>query len=80
MHSIPQTNSYQGVLITDGVNSYAVFIYECGQLAEGVVARIGYYISDGDGATALEHPFSGEVSSTIGCEVPNVVYDLTTLF
>jgi hypothetical protein len=74
------TNSYQGVLITDGVNSYAVFIYECGQLAEGVVARIGYYISDGDGATALEHPFSGEVSSTIGCEVPNVVYDLTTLF
>ena len=62
------------------MNSYAVFIYECGQLAEGVVGRIGYYISDGEGATALEHPRSGELSSTIGCETPNVVYDLTNLF
>ena len=75
-----QSNTYQGVLITDGANSYAVFIYECGELAEGVAARIGYYISDGEGATALEHPLSGEASSTIGCVTPNVVYDLTNLF
>ena len=33
------TNTFQGILITDGISSYAVFIYECGGMewGEGVI-------------------------------------------
>ena len=71
-----QTNTYQGVLITDGVNSYSVFIYECGRLAESTVARIGYFFSS---TTFIEHDLSGDRPSDIACEEPNVVYKLTNV-
>ena len=29
------TNTFQGILITDGTDSYAVFIYECGGMEWG---------------------------------------------
>ena len=29
------TNTFQGILITDGVSSYAVFIYDCGSMGWG---------------------------------------------
>ena len=29
------TNTFQGILITDGSSSYAVFIYECGSMEWG---------------------------------------------
>ena len=60
-----QSNSYQGVLITDGSNSYALFIYECGLLQGGSIAGIGYYISSDVNEA---HPLSNSVlASTIAC-------------
>ena len=60
-----QSNSYQGVIITDGPSSYALFIYECGLLQSGSIAGIGYYIN---GSVFEEHPISNSVlSSTISC-------------
>ena len=41
---IPQnvTNRFQGVLITDGLNSYAVFIYNCDDMGWSGSAKIGW--------------------------------------
>ena len=37
-----QTNTFQAVLVTDGANSFAIFIYRCGDLQWGHEATIGY--------------------------------------
>ena len=44
---IPQnvTNRFQGVLITDGVTSYAVFIYNCDDMGWSGSAKIGWQAS-----------------------------------
>ena len=36
-HNFPQydKNRFQGILITDGYHSYAVFIYQCGSMEWG---------------------------------------------
>ena len=58
------TNTFQGVLITNGVSSYAVFIYDCGSMkwGGGVIgwqASLSQYNS---------HYLSGESNSNdIGC-------------
>ena len=39
---ILQTNTFQAVLVTDGTNSFAIFIYGCGDLEWGSGATIGF--------------------------------------
>ena len=39
------TNRFQGVLITDGVSSYAVFIYKCNDMEWSGEAKIGWQAS-----------------------------------
>ena len=61
----PQTNTYQGILITNGTQSYAVFTYNCELLNPRSVAGIGYYFSN---TQFEEHPLSNtNRSSTIAC-------------
>ncbi len=38
----PQNNTFQGLVVTDGNQSYAVFIYKCGLLEWGKDAIIGF--------------------------------------
>ena len=62
----PQSNTYQGILITDGVSSYVVFVYHCDLLDPFSVAGIGYYINN---TLFKEHPLSNmNRSSAIACE------------
>ena len=60
-----QTNTYQGVLITDGLSSFAVFIYRCGYLEPEGIGRIGYYINN---VTFMEHTLAN--SSSVACQSP----------
>ena len=61
----PQSNTYQAVIITDGMLSYTIFIYKCGALEDEAIAGIGYYF---DASHYIEHPVSNSVlSSTIAC-------------
>ena len=60
---VSQTSTFQGVLITDGSASYAVFIYECGGM-EWDGATIGWAYS----STLYErHNLSGTRSAEVGC-------------
>ena len=60
-----QSNTYQGVLITDGEVSYTIFIYRCGLLHSGAIGAIGYYIN---GTHFQEHSLSHSVlSTTVAC-------------
>ena len=71
------TSTFQGILITDGTNSYAVFIYECGGMEWG-----GGVIGWRDRSTEDFHDLSGERDSNlIGCLYSSsysaIVYKLT---
>ena len=78
-----QTNSYQVVIVTDGVESYAVFTYKCGELNWSSIlgsAAVGY--SAGNNSFA-NHPLSqsSNVNSIACLNSPspwsNVIYHLT---
>jgi len=83
---IPQRNSYQALLITDGLSqSYAVFIYQCDLIEwsgiEPVFARIG--ITDGDGHSWLHNSSGLNDSAMIDCTNGpgsnfNILLDLNT--
>ena len=71
------TNTFQGILITDGLNSYAVFIYECGGM-EWDGGEIGWRNGFSE---QVSHPLSGSShSDAIGCFYSNtysaIVYRL----
>ena len=71
------TNTFQGILITDGIHSYAVFIYECGGMEWGG-GVIGWQSSS---THYEEHYLSGDYySNDIGCLYSNsysaIVYRL----
>ena len=57
------TSTFQGILITDDITSYAVFIYECGGMGWGG-ATIGWEASS---THANVHSLNGEQSNDIGC-------------
>ena len=57
------TNTFQGILITDGYSSYAVFIYECGGMEWGG-GEIGWQASSLQNET---HYLTGNNSDDIGC-------------
>ena len=58
------TNTFQAILITDGTDSYAVFIYECGGMEWGG-GVIGWQDSS---SNYVSHYLSGRSNSNnIGC-------------
>ena len=75
------TNTFQGILITDGSDSYAVFIYECGGMEWGG-GMIGW---QGNSSNYTSHYLSGSShSNDIGCLYSSsysaVVYRLDSKF
>jgi hypothetical protein len=73
------TSTFQGILITDGNSSYAVFIYECGSM-EWSGGVIGWQAST---SRYTAHPFSGQYySNYIGCLLSTsytaIVYSLNS--
>ena len=78
---IPQsiTNTFQGILITDGSSSYVVFVYECGGMEWGG-GVIGWQASRTDFYT---HYLSRRIDSNdVGCLYSSsysaIVYRLDT--
>ena len=76
-----QTNTFQGILATNFVRSFAVFTYLCGDLSYSADTVIGFFSEDGLNAT---HPASDRWNAmAIAClnypDNPwvNVVYELT---
>ena len=63
-----KTNTFQGILITDGSSSYAVFIYDCGSMEWG-----GGVIGWQEGSSQYNsHSLSGDINSNdIGCLYSN---------
>ena len=62
-----QSNTYQGILITDGTHSFAVFIYQCGLLewSGSDPATVGYY---GDGNFYENHALANTANAnTVAC-------------
>ena len=60
-----QTNTFQAVMVTDGTNSFAIFIYRCGDLQWSGGATIGYGASS---EMFSNHRFSGTFFTTsIAC-------------
>ena len=79
IHYDLQNNSYQAALITDGIQSYAVFTFKCGSLGWAGEATIGF---NAGGDYFENHPLSGlSLSNVVACvhndsEWNNVVYNL----
>ena len=86
-----QANTYQAIAITDGLlHSYAVFIYECGDIQWGadvangsIFARVGVSVG---GSVISSHPLSGSSGvDTIDClnnpssRWVNLVYDISLI-
>ncbi|CAI8021025.1 Alpha-tectorin [Geodia barretti] len=59
------TSTFQAVLITNEISSFAVFIYQCGAMEWGG-ATIGWAYS---GSLYEKHFLSGSESARIGCEI-----------
>ena len=61
-----QTNTFQGILITDGSHSYTVFTYRCGSMEWSGSATIGF---NADNDLFQNHPLSRTRSSnSIACQ------------
>ena len=76
-----QTNTYQAVLATDGTNSFALFIYKCGDLQWSGGATIGY---GGSNEAFFNNRLSGTTRATeIAClnnpdnQFTTLVFELT---
>lgn len=76
-----QTNTYQGIVITDGVESYAVFVYQCGAMSWHGNATVGF---NAGGTWFDNHPLSGTSNAnSVSClnytttSWTNLVYRLT---
>ena len=70
-----QTNTFQGILVTDGLQSYAIFTYQCGSMQwSGDPATIGFIA---DGGFFQNHPLSGTLNSRdIACQnFPGTVWN-----
>ena len=57
---IPQNNTWQGLVITNGTESYAVFIYRCGDMTWGYSPTIGYSAA---GSSFANHPNTGSTNA-----------------
>lgn len=77
---LKQTNTFQGIVVTNGYQSFSVFIYRCGSLQWSGDAVIGFKVN----SELLDiHALIGSNTSTIACQnLPgsvwsNVVYQLS---
>ena len=86
--SCPQRNTLQGIVITDGNKTYAVYTYHCNDIQWSDGSVIGF---NAGGSYYTNHPLSDSISaSDIDCvhspesEWNNVIYDVnpngTTLY
>ena len=65
-----QTNTFQGVLITDIIKSYSAFTYVCGEMEwSGQKATVGY---NSNGDYFNNNPASGleDIAQIISCRIP----------
>lgn len=75
-----QTNTFQGIVVTNFTTSYAVFVYKCGDLEFSASASIGFTALD---VLFENHRVSGYNARQIACtnsgqsEWVNLVYKLT---
>lgn len=79
-----QTNTFQGIIITDGVHSYSLFTYKCGDMEWSRGGIIGFNAA---GELYANHPLSQSQESNgaplIACsnsdisQWTNVVYNLS---
>ena len=76
-----QNNTFQGLVITNGFQSYAVFTYRCGLLSWSGNATIGYkgegdsfenYILSGNGARLVAC-----LNSTSNTSWTNIIFELS---
>ena len=81
MFSSPQTNTFQGIITTDYMRSFAVFSYKCGDIGYSNLATIGFTAGD---VLFANHPLTlRRRAQDIACinspesEWVNVVYELT---
>ncbi len=77
-----QTNTFQGILTTDGTDAYAVFIYKCGELEW---ARSSTVIGIKATSYYRNYPSTGNEATTVACidnapntDFRNLVYKLST--
>ncbi len=77
-----QMNSFQGIVITDGVNSYSLFTYKCGEMEWSRQGVIGFNAA---GQSYENHVLSLEsfveapsiaCSNSANSEWTNVIYKL----
>jgi len=76
-----QNNTFQGLVITNGFQSYAMFTYRCGELGWSGNATIGY---KGTGSFYQNHDLSRQntrlvacINSTSSSSWTNLVYSLS---
>ena len=68
-----QTNNYQGIIVTNGLSTYSIFTYACGELEWSSLgisnpAVVGYNLGNGH---FYNHPLSGfsSIGETLSCTV-----------
>ena len=72
------TNRFQGVLITDGFDSYAVFLYNCDDMDWNGAAKIGWQASP---SLYNSHRMSGAVNARdVACINTPITLSSTILF
>ena len=60
MLDISQNNTWQGLVITDGTESYAIFIYRCGDMTWAYNPTIGFTAA---GSSFANHPNTGSTNA-----------------
>lgn len=80
-HSFAQNNTYQGLIITNGTKTYAVFTYQCGYLNWAGEATIGFnaaaeYYANHPLASLTTSNLIACVHTGVGSDWNNVIYDL----
>ena len=63
--SVSQTNTFQGIVITNGYQSYTVFTYRCGLMGWAADAVIGFKAANN---LYQNHNLSGNSARLIACQ------------
>ena len=78
----PQTNTFQGIVTTDHMRSFAVFTYKCGDIGYSISATIGFTAGD---VLFANHPLTvRKRAKRIACinspesQWVNVIFELTS--
>ena len=79
-----QTNTFQGIVITDGATTFAVFTYKCMDLNWARVPLVIGFSAAGD--FFENHDFTGSVDAHLldchnqpASDYVNVIYNITTI-